>query len=93
MHRLDFFPTNALINQYRQVFSSRAGRDVLAHLLFDLGVFQEISDGPEDVALKNFGLRLTKILAGGEPAPESVDSFMMKLMKQPLPKEQKNEGY
>lgn len=84
MHRLDFFPNNDLISQYRQVFSSRTGKDVLAHMLFDLGVFQEISAGAEDVALKNFGLRLIKILAGGEPNPESVDAFVTKLMKQPL---------
>lgn len=60
------------------------------HMLYDLGVFQEITNGPEDVALKNFGLRLLKILAGGEPAPESIDAFLVKLMKQPLEKEQQN---
>lgn len=88
MHRLDFFPGPDLIDQYRQVFSTRVGRDVISHMLFDLGVFQEITDGAEDVALKNFGLRLLKILAGGETAKESVDVFLVKLMKQPLPKKE-----
>lgn len=88
---MDLFPNNELIGQYRQVFAGRNGKEVLTHMMYDLGTFQEITSGAEDVALKNFGLRLLKILAGGEPAPESIDAFMVKLMKQPLLKEQHND--
>ena len=87
MHRLDFIPTNDLIIQYRRVFSSKNGIDVLNHILFDLGVFQEISDSSEDVALKNYGLRLIKILGGGEPEEDTIKQFTNKLMKQQLSKE------
>lgn len=85
-HRLDLFPNNDLITNYRRVFSSGPGLEVLTHMLYDLGVFMEVSAGPEDVALKNYGNRLLKILSGGEPAANNIQDFAKKLMKQPLPK-------
>ena len=91
MQRHDFFPNNGLIRQYRQVFSSRVGQTVLGHILYDLGVFLEISDNQDDVTLKNYGTRLLKILAGGEPNENSVEEFTKRLMKQPLPEENKEE--
>lgn len=91
MQRHDFFPNNNLIRQYRQVFSSRVGQMVLSHILYDLGVFLEISDNQDDVTLKNYGIRLLKILAGGEPNENSVEEFTKRLMKQPLPEETKEE--
>ena len=84
MHRLDTFPDETLIGQYRTVFSSRSGLDVLGHMLWDLGVFQQISDGPEDVALKNYGLRLVSVLAGGEVAAGSLHAFLEAAMRQPV---------
>jgi len=86
MQRHDLFPNNELISLYRQVFSSGAGLTVLSHMLYDLGVFVEVSDGSEDIALKNYGTRLLKILAGGEPAQDSIEQFTKRLMKQPLVK-------
>lgn len=92
MHRLDNFPKNVLIGQYRNVFSSRNGVDVLNHLLYDLGVFQATPDSPEDIALRNFGLRLLAILGGGEyPAEDTIKQFTKKLMRQPLNKEKEDE--
>jgi len=87
MHRLDFFPKNSLIGQYRTLFSSRTGVDVLSHMLFDLGVFTQTSDTPENVALRNYGLRLLKILGGDDPSKDSVDMFIKKIVKQPLKRE------
>lgn len=87
MHRLDTFPNKELMAHYRRVFSSGAGLAVLTHMLYDLGTFQEVSAGAEDIALKNYGNRLLKILAGGEPSQESIEDFAKRLMKQPLPKE------
>ena len=84
MHRLDTFPNNDLIAQYRQAFSSRSGQVVLVHMLYDLGVFIETSDAPEDVALKNYGMRLIKILGGGEVDENTMIEFTKRLMKQPL---------
>ena len=90
MHRLDFFPANELIGQYRQVFSTRNGLEVLTHILGDLGVMQQMGT-EEDVALKNYGNRLLSILAGGEVSANSVQEFAERIMRQPIPKEQNNE--
>lgn len=87
MHRLDTFPNKELIGHYRRVFSSGPGLAVLTHMLYDLGTFLEVTDGAEDIALKNYGNRLLKILAGGEPSQNSIEEFAKRLMKQPLPKE------
>ena len=91
-HRLDYFPKEELIGHYRTVFSSDKGKEVLAHMLVDLGMFIEITDGSEDVALKNYAMRLLKILSGGEPAKANVQDFVYKLMKQPLNKEKEKQN-
>lgn len=91
-HRLDYFPETELIGLYRKVFSSNEGKEVLAHILAELGMFDYVSDGSEDVALKNYGTKLLKILSGNEPAKESIQAFMMNLMKQPLPDKKKKEN-
>lgn len=88
MHRLDYLPTEELIGHYRQVFSSNVGQEVLAHMLYDLGVFEQVSDGAEDIALKNYGNRLLSILAGGEVGKSSIEEFTKRLMKQSVKKEQ-----
>jgi hypothetical protein len=84
--RLDTFPTEELIGHYRTTFSTGAGQEVLLHMLYDLGVFLEVTAGPQDVALKNYGTRLMKILGGAEPAQESIKLFMNAVMRQQLPK-------
>lgn len=81
-HRHDYIPKDELLSDYRRVFSSTGGRNVLSHMLFDLGVFVDMSNTPEDVALKNYGIHLLKILAGGDISQESMDAFLIKLMKQ-----------
>ena len=91
MHRLDLFPKNVLIGQYRKVFSSRDGIDVLEHILYDLGVFQETSDIPENIALRNYGLRILKILGGGYPEEDTIKQFTKRLMKQTLQKEKQED--
>ena len=91
MHRLEYEPTEELIASYRTTFSSRHGQEVLVHMLFDLGVFEIITEGAEDIALKNYGTRLLKILSGGGPTKENLQDFMVKLMKQPLPKKQEED--
>lgn len=82
--RFNLFPTNELIAQYRKVFSSPEGQQVLVHIMYDLGVFTEISGADEDIALKNYGIRLMNILGGGDPSSYNIKDFMYKLMKQPL---------
>jgi hypothetical protein len=92
MHRHEIFPNNDLISHYRRTFSSGYGKEVLDHMLFDLGAFIEVS--PDDVAekaLQNYAIRLLSILAGGEIGKDSIDAFTKQLMRQPLPKEQVND--
>jgi hypothetical protein len=60
-------------------------------MLVDLGLFEQISDGVEDVALKNYGNRLLEILAGGEPTKDNIQRFAESLMKQPLPKKKEED--
>lgn len=64
---------------------------VLKHMLYDLGAFNETADTPEEVALRNYGTRLQMILAGGEVGEDAVDQFVKRLMRQPLPKEEKED--
>lgn len=90
MRRLDTFPTNGLILYYRTAFSTRAGKEVLKHMFYDLGAFAEtLSD--EDVILKNYATRLLKILAGGEVGEDGIEQFINRLIKQPLEKIQKED--
>ena len=87
MDRLDTFPGKELIGQYRQVFSTSAGKEILDHMLWELGLFAQIGDDNESIALKNYATRLVHILAGGELGKSAKQSFVYQLMKQPLPKE------
>lgn len=86
MRAYEFAFTDDVVTEYRKVFSSGSGQFVLAHMLHDLGVFREIGEDPEDVALRNFGVRVLSILAGGMPNGGSINEFTKRLMKQPLPK-------
>jgi hypothetical protein len=88
MHRFDLFPVDTLVGQYRHLFSTRDGKDVFAHILYDLGVFSQTGNTEEDVILRNYGMRLISILGGdNEPSKNAIDVFMKNIMKQPLKKE------
>lgn len=89
LHRLDTFPAKELIEQYRNVFSSRNGLQVLIHMLYELGAFVEVSETAEDFALKNYGTRLLRIIGGGEASQNSIEEFLKRLVRQPLEKERK----
>jgi hypothetical protein len=82
---------NDLVGYYRQIFSTSEGQEVLVHMLCELGVMVETSSSPEDVALRNYGIRLLKILSGGEPIRENIKQFTKQLMRQPIPKEQDDD--
>jgi hypothetical protein len=47
-----------LINAYRSVFFTPEGRQVLTHLLVDLGVFNELEATEYEVAQHNAGIRI-----------------------------------
>ncbi len=86
MGRLDLFPNKELIADYQRVFTGRGSEDVLLHILFDDGVFEE-TESIEDMTLKNRGIRLLKILGGGEINRETIRVFIRALVRQPAKKE------
>jgi hypothetical protein len=88
--RLDLFPKDDLIVNYRNIFTGKGSEDVLLHMLYDLGIFEE-TQNEEDVVLKNYGIRLIRILGGGEVSRETIREFIKRLVMQPL-KETKEEG-
>jgi hypothetical protein len=81
--RLDLFPNETLIAEYRRVFSGKGSDDVLLHIIYDLGIFEE-SANEEDVTLKNYGIRLLRILGGGEVDKETIRDFIKRLARQPV---------
>lgn len=82
MHRLDTFPGSELIQKYRNTFGSTEGREVLAHIIYELGLFEEITLSPEDMAMKNYASRLLKIMGAGEVKLDAVKNFAGQLSLQ-----------
>lgn len=87
MHRLDTFPRLDLIKKYRNAFGSGDGKEVLSHMLFELGLFEEISLSPEDMALKNYASRILKIIGGGEVQTDTLKNFINQISSQRLENE------
>jgi hypothetical protein len=81
MDRHDLFPNEELIADYRRI-----SVDVIIHVLFEYGVFIE-SDKPEDVSLRNQGIRFLHILGGGDIDKETIREFIKRLIRQPIKKE------
>ena len=55
-------------------------------MLYELGTFSDVADTDEDIALRNYGNRLLKILSGDEINDNSIKEFANRIMRQPLPK-------
>lgn len=83
----DTFPTNDLIQKYRNVFSHREAGDVLYHMLFEMGFFKQAAS-PEDTALRNYASRFLEILGGGEVQQISTTALIEQLKRQSMPKEE-----
>jgi len=93
LNRLDTFPTEEMIKSYRNVFGTREAPKVIAHMLFELGLFEDIPNmSAEDAALKNYGSRLLRILGGGEVKANALSALVKQVILQPLPKEAKDEN-
>lgn len=85
-------PKRSLIQKYRNVFSHPEANDVLGHMLYELGVFDELD--PTDVqhmALRNYGTRLLKILGGGVINISSAVQLIQGLKTQALEPEKEEE--
>jgi hypothetical protein len=91
-NRLDTFPGSELIKQYRNTFGSNEGKVVLAHMLYELGLFEEVSLSPEDMALKNYASRILRICGGGDVKVDTIKNFISQLNLQKLKNVSQNEG-
>lgn len=82
MHRLDLFPTEEVMQSFRKI-----PEDALLQMIADFGVF-EYAVTPEDMALRNQGIRFLEILGGGKIDRDAIIQFTKRLMKQPLKQEE-----
>ena len=71
-----------LINYYRNVFNTDEGRVVLAHLLTDLGLFNELEATEEEVARHNAAIRILRNL--GIIRPSNIAPMVNSLMDLPV---------
>ena len=71
-----------LLNAYRSVFYSPEGRQVLAHLLTDLGIFNELEATGEEVAIHNAGIRILVRL--GIIRAENIQNIVNALLELPV---------
>lgn len=92
MHRLDRFPTEDMIAEYRRLASDRRFSGVFVHMLYELGVFEDVVATEEDRALRNYGARLLKILGGGEVNADTMAGLVKNLINQPLKRKKKKDS-
>ena len=71
-----------LLNAYRSVFYPPEGRQVLAHLLTDLGLFNELEATENEVANHNAGIRILSRL--GIIKAENVQAIVDRLLDIPV---------
>jgi hypothetical protein len=86
MRQLDEVTPREMIQKYRNVFGGKEGPQVLYHMLYMLGLFEETSLAPEDMALKNYAARLLKIISGSDVGPVAMEGFLKLLSSQQIPK-------
>ena len=72
-----------IVQRYRNVFTVKDGLFVLAHMLSELGFFDDIDvNNPKEVALKLYGARLLKLIGGGDVQRAAFDAFIKILATQ-----------
>ena len=72
-----------IVQRYRNVFTVKDGLFVLAHMLSELGFFDDSDpNNPKEVALKMYGARLLKIIGGGIIERNAFDAFIKILATQ-----------
>jgi len=72
-----------IVQRYRNVFTVKDGLFVLAHMLSELGFFDDIDlNDPKAVALKLYGARLLKLIGGGVVERNAFDAFIKILATQ-----------
>lgn len=70
-----------ITQKYRNVFTSKEGCFVLAHMLSELGFFDDIEDLSP---MRRYAARLLKIIGGGDVQRNAFDAFIKGLAGQRL---------
>ncbi len=81
-------PSDDVMRQFRASFSSRGSEDVALHMIFSFGIFEPV-ETPEDMALRNEGIRFLQILGGGRIDRATVAGLVKMLIKQPMKDKEK----
>lgn len=90
MHRLDYRPSVEEMQMLRNVFGSKEGPAVLRILLFVMGYDNfDGEDTPESSALRTMATWILCQLGGGRISGEAIKDHIRRLIKEPLPEEQK----
>lgn len=80
-------PEDEVKRMYREVFGTRVGKEVLAHMLVELGFFNEIVTDEQKV-LANYARRILKIM--GVIQPKNINDIIESLMNISFGEEEKN---
>lgn len=84
----DLFPTKELIRQYRNTFGTNEGLEVLSHMLFELGFFDDEPNPSTELSVrKAYATRLLKIMGNGMFTTRAVKIFTKALSEQCREKE------
>lgn len=67
---------------YRRTFSGPFGRQVLAHMLVELGHFNTVAGDPKEVALQNYAKRVLNILGVWDAG--QVENVVANLLDMPV---------
>ena len=86
--KIDNNSADEVKRMYREVFGTRVGREVLAHMLVELGFFSEhIVD--EQVFLCNYARHILKLM--GVLQPKNINDITDALMNISFGEEEKND--
>jgi len=80
-----------MMEDYKRLFSGKGNEDVLLHMIFEYGIFEE-SENETDVILRNHGIRFLKILGGGEVSGETIKTMFKALVRQTKRKQEVSDG-
>jgi len=84
--KIDNNSADEVKRMYREVFGTRVGKEVLAHMLVELGFFNEIVSDEQNI-LVNYSRHLLKLM--GILQPKNINDIVEVLMKVSFSEENK----
>lgn len=86
MPNLDLSDYESKVAEWRKLYSSPNGLEVLTDIVISFGIFN-YSEQPEQVTVSNHGLMMLKHLGGGDIYRDTIKEFIKRLVRQPMRKE------